>query len=269
MGDEFEVDPASLRAAAGRLDGHAGEVASHGETLGANTAGRVGHGPIGEVVESAVKRGIEIVAHDITAAVRKFYTDAGTVMRKAADETQHRDRGAKSEFDRLADHRYDDLHGGGAAATPHRLGADGPSTKPIDFMDTSLPSGSEVVHGTTYTRIGQDEVSVRVGQNAPPMEGYHDVVAHGDGSDFQVDGLPTHPAQIAEAVRTNPSYAGQPIRLLSCQSARGPAQELANELRVEVTAPTSRVGTPRTPPFEVQLETGGEWKTFFPEPEEP
>jgi hypothetical protein len=102
MGGEFKVDPASLRAAAGQLDEHAGEVASHGETLGANTAGTVGRGAIGEVVESAVKRGIKIVAHDISAAVKKFYADAGTVMRKAAEETERTDKMAGSEFDKLA-----------------------------------------------------------------------------------------------------------------------------------------------------------------------
>jgi hypothetical protein len=101
MGDEFSVDPPALRAAAGQLDEHAGEVATHGETLGANTAGTVGRGAIGEVVESAVKRGIGIVAHDISAAVRKFYADAAVVMRKAAAETERRDAEAKQAFDEL------------------------------------------------------------------------------------------------------------------------------------------------------------------------
>jgi hypothetical protein len=101
MGDEFQVDPAALRTTASQLDQHAGEVASHGETLGANTAGTVGRGAIGEVVESAVKRGIGIVAHDVSAAVRKFYADAATVMRKAAAETERRDAEAKQAFDEL------------------------------------------------------------------------------------------------------------------------------------------------------------------------
>jgi hypothetical protein len=271
VGGEFKVDPASLRAAAGQLDEHAGEVASHGETLGANTAGTVGRGAIGEVVESAVKRGIRIAAHDISAAVKRFYTDAGTVMRKVAEETEHRDSQARSSFDGLAhDHgSYRDRRGGAGVTSVRGSSAGHVATEATDFMDTALPSGSEVVHGTTYTRIGGDDISVRVAENAPPKEGFHDVVAHGDGSDFQVDGLPTHPAQIAEAVRTNPNYTGQPIRLLSCHAGQGPAKELANALGVEVTAPTSRVGIPRTPPFEVRLEKWGESKTFEPERETP
>jgi uncharacterized protein YukE len=101
MGDEFEVDPAALRAAAGQLDEHAGEVASHGAALGAQTAGRVGRGPIGEVVEAAVRRGIGIVAHDVSRAVEKSYADAAAVMRRAARETEQADGEAKSAFEGL------------------------------------------------------------------------------------------------------------------------------------------------------------------------
>jgi hypothetical protein len=90
-GREFVVDPTSLRAAASQLDEHAAEVASHGETLGAKTAGQVGRSAIGEAVESAVKRGIKLVAHDLSSAVEKFYRDAAVVMRKAADETERTD----------------------------------------------------------------------------------------------------------------------------------------------------------------------------------
>jgi hypothetical protein len=131
-------------------------------------------------------------------------------------------------------------------------------------MNNSLPSGSDVVHGATSTRIGSDEISVRVAKNAPPMEGVHDVVVHGNGTDFLADGLPTHPAQIAEAVRSNPNYAGGPVCALSCGAACGPAQELADELGAHVLAPTSRVGTPRFGPPSVVLERGGEWQWFAP-----
>src|SRR5256885_8524447 len=76
MAGKFESDPESLRAAA-HMDEREADVVTHGETLAANTTPRVGHGAIGEVVESAVERGIKIAAHDITAAVRKFYRDVG------------------------------------------------------------------------------------------------------------------------------------------------------------------------------------------------
>ena len=79
-----------------------------------------------------------------------------------------------------------------------------------------------------------------------------------------VDNMASHPAQIAEAVRSNPNYEGGPCRLLSCNAANGPAQELADELGADVWAPTSRVGTLRYGPPGVILEQGGEWKCFSP-----
>jgi hypothetical protein len=102
MGEGFAVDPEALRAAAGQLDEHAGEVAARGEALGARTAGPVGRGAIGEVVESAVRRGIGIVAHDMSRAVEKFYADAAAVMRRAAAETERTDGEARSACDALA-----------------------------------------------------------------------------------------------------------------------------------------------------------------------
>jgi hypothetical protein len=132
--------------------------------------------------------------------------------------------------------------------------------------DDFLANGAEVEHGPTFTRIGSDQVSINVAEHAPPDPGKFDVVVHGNGPDFVTDGMPTNPAQIADAVRGNPNYTGQPIRLLSCYSANGAAQELADELGVEVIAPTSRIGTPTNPPFSVILDQGGTWQTFKPTP---
>jgi hypothetical protein len=122
MGGEFVVDPASLRAVAGQLDGHAAEVVSHGETLSANTAGHVGRGAIGEVVESAVRRGIELVAHDLSNAVEKFYRDSAAVMGKAADETVRTDGEVGSAFDAVARRQHDVRVGHGAFAADVRAG---------------------------------------------------------------------------------------------------------------------------------------------------
>src|SRR5215831_15463474 len=102
MAEGFEIDPAALRAAAGQLDLHAGDVASHGEMLDARTAGTIGRGPIGEVMESTVRRGIRIAAHDVSRAVARFYSDAAGLMRKAAAETERTDGQARSAFDDLA-----------------------------------------------------------------------------------------------------------------------------------------------------------------------
>ena len=115
MGEGFSVDPEALRAAAGQLDAHAGEVAARGESLGAQTAGPVGRGAIGEVLESAVRRALRMVAHDLSRAVEKFYADAAVVMRRAAAETERTDGEAKSAFDELARGRAIAAEGCGAA----------------------------------------------------------------------------------------------------------------------------------------------------------
>src|SRR5258708_7104866 len=112
MGDEFKVDPPSLRSAADQMVEHAGEVESHGQVLGSSTAGRVGRGPIGEVVESAVKRGIKIVEHDISAAVKKFYRDVANVLKKTAEETERSDMEAASRFSGLEHRPHDGTSGG-------------------------------------------------------------------------------------------------------------------------------------------------------------
>ena len=146
MGDGFEVDPTALRAAAGHLDQHAGEVATHGETLGAATAGRVGRGAIGEVVESAVRRGIRIVAHDISRAVAKFYSDAAAVMRRAAAETERTDGEARSAFDELARGR--------AVASPDAGRGPAPRDQPPEPpIHSRYPDGTPVYRGQQPGRV--------------------------------------------------------------------------------------------------------------------
>jgi hypothetical protein len=191
MGDEFSVDPPALRAAAGQLDEHAGEVATHGETLGANTAGTVGRGAIGEVVESAVKRGIGIVAHDISAAVRKFYADAAVVMRKAAAETERRDAEAKQAFDELGHGPPSGAAAGSRAGTvdqpadplgvraekpPPGVPTKGSTTDPGPSIHSRYPDGTPVydgqqpgrtkgpdpaANGAPHTRLQWDNVNAR------------------------------------------------------------------------------------------------------------
>jgi uncharacterized protein YukE len=122
MGDEFEVNPDALRSAAADLDEHAAQVASHGETLDANTASPVGHGAIGEAVDAAVKRALRVVAHDLSTAVHKFYTDAASLMRKTAAETERRDAEAKQAFDELGGGRRPATSAGIAGARPVAAG---------------------------------------------------------------------------------------------------------------------------------------------------
>lgn len=114
--------------------------------------------------------------------------------------------------------------------------------------------------GTTL--VADDLVSKRVADRAPVATGQHNVVLHGDADGF----VGASVEDVAAAVRADPSYGGQPICLLSCNSAaNGSAQALANELGVSVMAPTGRVGVPRPPavPF-IGIEPGTHWRWFLP-----
>jgi hypothetical protein len=102
LDDKFVVDPAALRAAASQLREHASEVEAHGHMLSASTEGAVGRGPIGEVVESAVKRGIQVVTHGIAGAVRRFHEDTALGLERMAKRTEDADGRVKTTFDDLA-----------------------------------------------------------------------------------------------------------------------------------------------------------------------
>ncbi|MFI6055578.1 RHS repeat domain-containing protein, partial [Streptomyces violascens] len=113
-------------------------------------------------------------------------------------------------------------------------------------------------------------------------EGYHDVWIHGSpqgvapGFDAAEGGsnLIDHRA-LAGMVRRDPTYAGGPIRLCSCQtgsSAGTFAQDLSNKLGVEVMAPTGylyvwpsgRIGVGREGAALGGSHFGGAWRSFYP-----
>jgi filamentous hemagglutinin len=109
-------------------------------------------------------------------------------------------------------------------------------------------------------------------------------MVHGQLSYDELGGIPTvngretNPAQIAEAVKSNPDYVeGTQVCFASCWSATsGSAQQLANELKAPVFAPTRPVawdsknnkwvfdtdvlGMPVNNPSIL-----ADWKMFYPE----
>jgi RHS repeat-associated protein len=137
-----------------------------------------------------------------------------------------------------------------------------------DRMGTYTEAGAEVSHSPTVTRIGSDSVSTRVAQNITPIDGVHDVVVHGalydeSGAMFMVEGVPTNASQIADAVTSNPSWNGQPIRLVTCYGGCGPAQELSDILGVDVQGATGPVGVLQSVGSDPVVENGA-WITFSP-----
>ena len=80
------------------------------------------------------------------------------------------------------------------------------------------------------------------------VDGYFDIVAHGDINKIQVringKEMKVDHRFIGNILRHSRDYSGQPIRLLSCNtgfSATGFAQNLANYLNVKVIAPTKYI----------------------------
>ncbi|MFD0884582.1 hypothetical protein ACFQ08_08450, partial [Streptosporangium algeriense] len=151
--------------------------------------------------------------------------------------------------------------------------------------DATLPSGDPVYYRPGSTAIGYDTTTLKNFDLVAPRPGYHDAVVHGKPEGYfspgrmnafgaEISAGDTHPAQIADAIRRNPHYQGEPVRLISCHSgtvAPGSheipaAQEVANRLGVPVLAPTDRVGingrvrSPQVP----RVDKDGYWRLFLP-----
>ncbi|WP_211474693.1 hypothetical protein [Collimonas humicola] len=120
--------------------------------------------------------------------------------------------------------------------------------------------------------VGSDTAILNVAKNIAPQPGYFDVVVHGapydaNGAIFMVDGQPTNAAQIAEAIKSNPNWSGQPVWLITCYGACGPAapaQDIANILGVSVEGVTGPVGVPRIPNSAPSVGNNGILTTFNP-----
>ena len=88
-------------------------------------------------------------------------------------------------------------------------------------------------------------------ENVDPLDGYEDVACHADPYSFGfVDpdtGMEVQEADarmFARLLKDSGKYQGKPIRLIACEAGKlqdGLAQQLANELGVEVLAPTKPV----------------------------
>ncbi len=151
--------------------------------------------------------------------------------------------------------------------------------------DIVLDSGDHAYFRSHSTSIGYDSLTTLNRDLTAQIDGFHDIVVHGNpqgyflpgrinhaGVDFHLGEV--HAGHIVQAVRNNPDYTGGPVRLLSCHSARVldgideilAAQRVANDLGVPVKAPTEAVGIyPHLPPGQASIVfNGGYWRTFLP-----
>ena len=112
--------------------------------------------------------------------------------------------------------------------------------------------------------------------NIKPIEGYRDIVCHGNTTGFaykDLDGneINMTPREFAEILKNSPVFEGGPIRLISCQAGADSsftAQYVANRLGVDVLAPTDTVFV--YPDGEIiigpdKYHNTGTWRVFKPE----
>lgn len=101
--------------------------------------------------------------------------------------------------------------------------------------------GSKFVNPTDQLYTNADKIK--------PIEGYGDIVIHGTPDSLLINGLDGEQweygaKEAAEMIRNSREFHGQPIRLIACQTGakeNGIAQQIADELGVEVMAPTEIV----------------------------
>ena len=166
---------------------------------------------------------------------------------------------------------------------------DAPESKlpapPKEHGDVVLATGDHVYQQPHLTTISYDSMTQLHREFTVRLDGYHDVIVHGNDKGFFMPGRKNaagvefppgevHPSHIVEAIRNNHSYKGGPVRLISCHSGRvrdgmadiPAAQQLANELGVPVMAPTDEVGIYPSRPKgqEPEVQNGGYWRTFLP-----
>ena len=117
------------------------------------------------------------------------------------------------------------------------------------------------------------ELSSNNVEQVKPLEGYQDIVCHGDAYGFVIrnaDGVETNLTlrEFAEILQQTPGFEkGKPIRLMACEAGAGeglPAQYLADLFGVEVIAPTDVLIIAPDGTMKIGENNNGTWKRFKP-----
>ena len=108
-------------------------------------------------------------------------------------------------------------------------------------------------------------------RNVPSKKGYYDVALHGSPTSVEFFGEPIDAYLLANIIRNRKDYEkGTKIRLLSCNTGNTEptgdcvAQIVANELGVQVEAPTKKIYVFVDGTFIVGKKNNGEMKLFYP-----
>jgi len=85
--------------------------------------------------------------------------------------------------------------------------------------------------------IGTDPKAIIYAARAKKIDGYYDIVLHGDADSVRFHGGRLAAKDLALIVKGQPDYEGQPIRLLSCEAGKKPggfADQFSKEMGVQV-----------------------------------
>ncbi|MDF1488276.1 hypothetical protein [Tessaracoccus caeni] len=108
--------------------------------------------------------------------------------------------------------------------------------------------------------------AIDAARGARRQEGHFDVVAHGTPSSvFDDVGGSMTSGELANVVRSTPSWQNQPVRLLACETGCTSgtfAQNLANDLAVPVRAPTAKFYVNSR--GKIINDPGGRWLVYLP-----
>lgn len=144
----------------------------------------------------------------------------------------------------------------------------------------SLTSGGSggIIKATPMSKyINSSDDLYEIAKNIKPIDGYEDIVIHGDSTGFEIRGKDDvtvsqySPREFADILREDPNYHGGNIRLISCESGKGDlcaAQMLANQLQVDVMAPNKLAWVFPNGEIvigETEFENTGEWVVFKPQ----
>ena len=176
---------------------------------------------------------------ELERRVRKSKTEAD--MLEAAGDTE----GAKQVRQRAAEQNKQlkaYCEGAGLKYRSDRVTTYG-AVAPKKALDKSAGSGiiklsSKFVNPTDPLYTNANKIK--------PVKGYGDIIIHGSPDSLLINGLNGEQweygaKEAAEMIRNSREFHGQPIRLVACQTGakeNGIAQQIADELGVDVMAPT-------------------------------
>ena len=115
-------------------------------------------------------------------------------------------------------------------------------------LENTGKSGIIKVAKASALFVGKTDLLYEHAQRIKPLDGYDDFVCHATADTFLIysgkDEIEMPAKEYAEHIKASSSFHNRPIRIISCQSGEkddGAAQQLANELGVNVLAPTEEV----------------------------